>query len=64
MKTEDVLKMKERDVRVTSYDKWLVWSDNNNAYTVYQRKMYAKKTRTLFVSIDYSKALEVLVLSD
>jgi hypothetical protein len=48
--------------RITMYDRWLVISDENFAYyIVYERKPYARKTKTVYYGTSESKAVEALI---
>jgi len=58
MNIEDVLKLPYYDIRITNYDKWLVWS---TCYLVYQQKKYQKYSRRIIETDDFSEALEILI---
>jgi len=58
MNIEDVLKLPHYGIRITNYDKWLVW---NTCYLVYQQKKYQKYSKVIIQTDDFSEALEILI---
>jgi hypothetical protein len=52
--------------RITMYDRWLCLGndpeyDNEAEFTVYERKSYARKTKTIYHGFNESKAIEALI---
>ena len=65
MKIYDVL-INENNSLLSVGDKWLICEDGDPfiGYVVYERKPYAKVTKTLYEGTDENKACEILISNE
>ena len=56
--------LKAREVRIDNVRRWLVWSEIDNAWVVYGREYYARKTSTLAITEDEDEAIKWLLYEE
>jgi len=51
----------DRDIRITIGDKWMLWNEDRDEWTVFQRKAYGKYTSVLISTTSESDAIAILM---
>ncbi len=53
--------LKDKKIRIDHEDKWLVWSDSRQEWTVWQKKRYARNSKIICFTDDEEKAVRNLL---
>lgn len=63
MDITEALKSETQDIRLTNNakDRWLVWDNAINQFTVFQKRRYERMTGTLYNGDSINDAIDVLM---
>lgn len=52
--------LKRSKARIVDYDRWMLWDGNASEWFVYEKRLYAKKTSTLYHGVSLLSAIAAM----